>query len=324
MLKIGVVGTGGMGTVHLSNYAHIDDCKVVAICDMSPEAEKKAQELGVKLYTEIETMLCSEELDIVDVCTPTFMHKAHVLAALNTGKHVICEKPLALKHADAVEMMDLAEEKGVQLFVGQVLQYSREAAVLHALVKSGEYGKVLDASFMRLSACPRWIKNNWLFDITRSGHLPFDLHIHDLDLIVSLFGVPKTVNYTSCGNQDKDYKEHYRFIYGYEDKHIMAEAAWYNADIPFTATWRVYFENAVVVNDGIETVAYRFDHAPFTFDTKEKIKIPTGINIPPTGMFYDELTDFLGQIKKGGKGCSRREEILTVIKILEDINLANN
>jgi len=324
VLRIGVVGAGGMGTVHLSNYAYIEGCKVTAICDTSPAAQEKAEELGVPLYASIEDMLSSQELDIVDVCTPTFMHKTHVLAALHAGKHIICEKPLALHLSDAVMMMDLAEEKGVQLFVGQVLQYSPQTAVLHKLVKSGEYGKVLDASFLRLSACPRWIKNGWLFDKERSGSLPFDLHIHDLDLMVSLFGAPKTMSFTSCGNQSKDYKEHYRFMYGYDDKNVMAEAAWYNAEVPFTATWRVYFENAVVICDGNGVVAYRFGHDPYTFDTEEKLKIPTNINLPPTGMFYNELTDFLTQIRKGGKGCARREEILEVIRILETINMESD
>ncbi len=322
MLKIGVVGTGGMGTVHLLNYAHIKDCKVAALCDKAPAAARQAQELGLPLYTDLAEMLRQQPLDVVDVCTPTFLHKEHVTAALQAGKHVICEKPLALNLADAAAMIDLAEEKGVALLVGQVLQYSMEAGVLHSLVRSGEYGRVLDASFLRLSACPRWVKNGWLFDKSRSGHLPFDLHIHDLDLMVSLFGPPEKLDFTSCGRAGQDYREHYRFIYTYPDKSIMAEAAWYNADIPFTATWRVYFENAVVENNGQSVVAYRFDHPPHVFDTEELFKIPTGINVPPTGMFYRELSDFLSQIRAGAKGCPRRSDILTVVKILEEINLA--
>ncbi len=320
MLKIGVVGTGGMGTVHLSNYPHIDGCKVVALCDSAPAAAAQAEALGLPLYTDLSEMLRQQPLDVVDVCTPTFLHREHVTVALEAGKHVICEKPLALNLADATAMLDLAEQKGVGLFVGQVLQYSMEAGVLRSLVQSGEYGRVLDASFLRLSACPRWVKNGWLFDKARSGHLPFDLHIHDLDLMVSLFGPPSDLSFTSCGRAGQDYREHYRFTYTYSDKSVMAEAAWYNADIPFTAVWRVYFENAVVENNGQTVTAYRFDHPPRVFDTEEPLKIPTGINVPPTGMFYRELGDFIAQIQAGAKGCPRREEILTVIKILEQIN----
>lgn len=320
MFKIGIIGAGGMGTVHISNYGHIENARVAAICDRTPEAEKKAKELGVTLYKELEEMLLDGELDIIDVCTPTFLHKEHVTKSLMAGKHVICEKPLTLKYEDAKAMIALAEERQVLLCVGQVLQYSKEAMVLHDLVESGCYGKPLDAVFLRLAACPGWVKGGWLFDKEKSGLLPYDLHIHDLDFMISLFGKPATVSYTSCGNQDKAYKEHYRFSYGYDNLTVSAEAAWYSADIPFTAVWRVYFEQAVVINDGTMVTAYQTDGEQKVFDTEETLKIPTGINLAPTGMFYRELSDFLGKIERGESGCSRKEDILEVIHILEGID----
>lgn len=320
MLKIGIVGLGGMGTVHLSNYAHIDQAKVVAVCDPYLTSEK-AKELNVNLYTDITTMISSEKLDVVDVCTPTFLHKPSVIEALHSNVHVICEKPLALNYADAQEMLDLAQSKGVKLFVGQVLQYTKETKILKEIVTSKKYGEVLDAQFLRLSAQPRWIKNGWLFDKEKSGLLPFDLHIHDLDLIVSVFGAPKEVAFTSAGNKDQSFKEHYRFTYTFDDFHVSAEAAWYNADFPFTATWRIYFENAVLTNSSEGLIVHQFDHEPYYYDVEEELKIPTGINLPPTGMFFYELSDFLKDIKEEDYiGCKRKEEILKVIEILEYIN----
>ncbi len=321
MLQIGIVGAGGMGTVHISNYAHIDGCHVAAVCDPAEQGKKKAAEIGAAYYPDIQSMLSHEKLDIVDVCTPTFLHKPSVMAALEAEVNVICEKPIALTSADAKEMCETAKSKGVQLFVGHVLQYFLDAMILKDLVKSGEYGRVLDASFLRLSACPRWVKNGWLFDKSRSGLLPFDLHIHDLDLIVSLFGKPKKASWTSCGREGLTYKEHYRFLYEYDQMNVAAEAAWYNADFPFTATWRVYFENAVVTSDSKGVIAYQFDHEPRIFDTKETILIPTGINVPPTGSYYRELVDFTNHIKEGGPaGCMREQELLDVLSILEKIN----
>lgn len=321
MIKIGIVGAGGMGTVHMENYNRLPDCKVTAICDLSPLASAVAVQTGAQLFSELDELLRSADVDVVDICTPTFLHKQHVTAALDAGKHVICEKPLALAKADAQEMFRLAKEKQVQLFVGQVLQFSPPAKVLRELVKSGEYGKVLDAQFLRLSACPRWAKNGWMFDKSKSGHLPYDLHIHDLDLMVSLFGLPDSYTYTATGRADAAYREHYRFSYRFGDTTVCAEAAWYNADIPFTATWRVYFENAVVIYDGESVVAYQFDQTPRVFDISEALKIPTGINLPPTGMFYDELGAFLEVIRKTPTAPPAREkELLAVIGILEEIS----
>ena len=321
MIKIGIVGAGGMGTVHHSNYSHMKDCRVAAVVGQTKQDEERAKEWRLPLYRDVDSMLDREEIDVVDVCTPTFLHKEHVMKALARGKHTITEKPIALKSPDAKEMFDLAREKGVQLFVGQVLRFYKESQILKELVEDRRYGKVLDASFERLSACPRWAQGGWLFDKSKSGHLPFDLHIHDLDLMVGLFGKPEDYSFTSCGNSVRDYKEQYRFFYSYKDFNVVAEAAWFNADIPFTARWRVYFENAVVINDGTKMTAYQFDREPFVFDTEEKIKIPTGINVPPTGVYLEELEHFMDCIRNNRPSEIVKEDgIMAVVEILEQIS----
>jgi predicted dehydrogenase len=320
MIRIAIVGTGGMGTVHYSNYAHIDGCQVAALVGFTEQSKECSAKWGIPLFETITDMAKSVDVDVVDVCSPTFLHKGHVMEALNLGKHVITEKPVALHKKDAVEMFDLAESKGRFLFVAQVLQFTKEIEILRELIKSGVYGKPLDGFFERLSARPRWIQNGWLFDKEKSGLLPFDLHIHDLDAIVSLFGKPESFSFTSCGNTDKEYREHYRFLYHFEGMNVAAEAAWYNADFPFTARWRVYFENAVVVNDGAHVTAYQFDQSPRVFDTEDEIKIPTGINLPPTGMFYRELSHFMQCIKENRPSeWVSREQVLTVVGLLEEI-----
>jgi len=164
------------------------------------------------------------------------------------------------------------------------------------------------------------VQNGWLFDREKSGLLPFDLHIHDLDLIVSLFGRPESFSFTSTGGRDKAYREHYRFLYNYPGLSVAAEAAWFNADFPFTARWRVYFENAVVVNDGSQVIAYQFDHPARVFDTHEDLLIPTGINLPPTGMFHRELSHFMDCIARGVPSDRvTRQQVLTVIDLLEEL-----
>jgi len=321
MIRVAIVGTGGMGSVHYHNYLHIEGCEVAALVDITPESASRSKDWNLPLYPSISEMVKHEKVDVVDVCTPTFLHKTHVMEGLENGLHAITEKPIALHKKDAEEMYTLADANGKLLFVGQVLQFTKEVEVLRELVRNQTYGKVLDAYFVRLSACPRWVKNGWLFDRERSGLLPFDLHIHDLDVIISLFGKPGSFTFTSSGNDDKNYKEHYRFNYYYDGFNVAAEAAWYNADFPFTANWRFYFENAVVVNDGTKVIAYQFDHEPRIFDTEETIKIPTGINLPPTGMFYAELSHFVNCIREGKPSeLVTREQVLTVVELLEEIS----
>lgn len=316
-LRIGIVGGGGMGRVHFANWKAVEGAEVVALCGNAACAE----EWGVPAYSSITQMVAHAEIDVVDICTPTFLHHDQVVEALNLGKDVICEKPIALNSADARDMLDSAEKNGRNLYIAQVLQYTKEIQALHALVKSGEYGAVLDASFERLSAAPRWAVGGWLFDKEKSGLLPFDLHIHDLDVIVSLFGKPQSFTVHTCKGRDKTHAEHLRIDYNYGDKHVNAEAAWFNADSPWTARWRVYFENALVINDGSSMVAYSFDAPPRVFDTKDAVEISTGINVPPCGWYYNELDHFARCIREGKPTPNvTREQLLTVMEILEEVS----
>ena len=316
-LKIGIVGGGGMGRVHYANWKAVEGVEVVALCGNAAAAE----EWGVPAYQTITDMIQGTQIDVVDVCTPTFMHHDQVVEALNLGKDVVCEKPIALNYADAKDMLDTAERNGKNLYIAQVLQYTKEIQALHKLVESEEYGKVLDASFERLSAAPRWAVGGWLFDKTKSGLLPFDLHIHDLDVIVSLFGKPQGFTVQTCKGRGRDYAEHLRISYDYGDKHVNGEAAWFNADSPWTARWRVYFENALVVNDGAAMTAYAFDAPPRVFDTKDEVEISTGINVPPCGWYYNELKHFAQCIREGKPTPNvTREQLLTVMEILEEVS----
>ena len=319
MLKIGLAGLGGIGQVHLSTYGHLGDCEVAAVCDPSEAGRKRAEEKGIPSYRDLGSLLEAQALDLVDVCVPSFLHRDCVMEALERGLPVICEKPLALRGDQAREMYALAEKKGVPLFVGHVLQFHPATKALRAMVADRRFGRALDAVFLRLSACPKWAAGGWLFDRAKSGLLPFDLHIHDLDLIISLFGKPEKYEALSGGRGGIGYREYYRFLYRYRDLNVCAEAALYNAEIPFTARWLVYFERAVVVYDGDTLTAYRDGGPPEEFDIEEKIKIPTGINLPPTGIFYEELGFFLDRIRAGDTTLYRRDEITALIDILENI-----
>ena len=142
-------------------------------------------------------------MELADICAPTYLHKALALEAFGRGLHVITEKPVALSLADAQEMYEAADRAGKQLYVAQVLQFTREVETLHEVIRDERYGKPLDACFERLSARPGWVQGSWLFQKEKSGLLPFDLHIHDLDMMVSVFGEPQSMDYTSCGGRTR-------------------------------------------------------------------------------------------------------------------------
>ena len=320
-MNIALIGLGGMGTVHYMNYRHIPDVCVAGVVGVSDADHARAAQWGVPIYDTLAALCEAMPIDLVDITTPTWLHKGLALEAFALGKHVLTEKPAALCSADARAMYDAAASAGRQLYVAQLLQFSREVETLHEVVRTARYGKPLDAFFERLAARPQWSQGSWLFDRQKSGLLPFDLHIHDLDVIVSLFGKPQTVAYTSAGNAGLPYCEHYRFAYGYPGLTVAAEAAWLNAAIPFTARWRVYFERGMLICDANGLTGYAADGQVTVFDVEDAVKIPTGINLPPTGWFLRELTHFT-QCAREGAPSPRvpQAQVLAVLEVLEGID----
>ncbi len=318
MVRVGILGLGGIGSVHLETYGQIDGCEVVAAVYNSPESKAKAESLNLRAYADLKSMLRQEELDLVDICTPSYLHKEQAVEVLNHNIHVLVEKPLALTKRDAQAMFALAEQKNLFLFVGQVVQFAEETKILRAAVRSGKYGKPLDAYFSRLTAQPRW-GSGWLLEKEKSGVIPFDLHVHDLDLIISLFGRPLDFDFTATGKRGVDYQQFYRINYMYDDLNVVAEAAWFDADYPFRATWRAYFEEAVLEYNGENIVRFEPNKSPAVFEKDEEVVV-SGVNLPQTGMFHNELAHFIDCISSGrASDIISSRQIITGIEILEQI-----
>src|SRR4051812_44184684 len=128
MFHVLVIGAGTMGGVHAEAYAAMDNVKLVGIVDIQKEkVDTLAKKLNTKAYGSYEeAMELLQQVDIVDVCLPTYLHKTYVCKAAYSGKHVICEKPLARNLEDAREMIDTCKQNNVKLFVGHVLRFFPE------------------------------------------------------------------------------------------------------------------------------------------------------------------------------------------------------
>jgi predicted dehydrogenase len=172
----------------------VPEAEIVCVCDIRPEmAEEAAQTTGARMYTDFDEMLRSETIDMLDICLPTYLHANFAVKALEKGIHVLTEKPLSLKREDVRRVYDAAKANGCRAMVAQVVRFWREYVYVREAFESGIYGKLLSGAMQRLGNTPRWSWDNWMRDPERSGLVPFDLHIHDLDYIVSTFGKPQRV-----------------------------------------------------------------------------------------------------------------------------------
>jgi len=190
--RVGLLGAGFVGTIHAQAYAAIPEARLVAVADAKQEAaDKLAGSCGARAYYDAQQLLDEEDLDVIDVCLPTFLHERFVVSAAERGRHVLCEKPIALTLEQVDHMLTAVRQAGVFAMVAQVIRFWPQYVVIRDTLESGQLGAPLIATAARLAEPPDW--GGWFRDPSLSGGALLDLHIHDLDYIYSLFGKPQSV-----------------------------------------------------------------------------------------------------------------------------------
>ena len=314
MLKVCLVGVGGISGAHIPVWKSMNDVELVAICDVRLERMEKY--VDINHYTDYEEMLEVEKPDIVDICLQTYLHAEYSIKAMEKGMHVICEKPVSLHHEDVKKIYDTAEKYDVKFMVAQVLRFWPEYEVLHNLYKNKTYGKLLSGSMSRLGSYPAWSWDGWMMEESRSGMVPFDLHIHDLDYIVYTFGAPK--NKTSFRSKCKD-QDYVNVVYEFDGFFVNAEASWYASPYPFSSKFRFQFEEAVVAYEGGILMIYQKDKKVIDWSTGESGEMGA-INLPQTDAYANEIRYFVDCVKNN---CLpekiKMDELQTVIQLLQSL-----
>ena len=241
MLKVALVGVGGISGAHIPAWNRMDDAQLVALCDIRPAQMERYPEQ--RHYTDFDEMLEREQIDILDICLPTYLHADFAVKALQKGINVLCEKPISLKKEDVARVYGAAKANGVQFMVAQVLRFWPEYDIVKTIYDNKTYGELLSGTMTRLGNCPKWSWDGWMRDEARSGLVPFDLHIHDLDFLVYAFGTPKKAMNHRSRLPEQDYIQ---AVYEYDDFFITTEASWYASPYPFQAAFRFQFRHAVV------------------------------------------------------------------------------
>jgi predicted dehydrogenase len=208
-MRVAVLGLGFMGSTHIKALLSIPGAELAAVC--SRDENKLAGDLsaiqgnlggpgerldfsGVAKYREIKQVLEDPRVEAIDICLPTHLHAPVAMEALQAGKHVLVEKPMALDAPSARRMIAAAEKHKRVLMVAQVLRFFPMYQVLRDTLARAEMGAMRSAVFRRRCAAPAW--SAWLTDPEQSGGGVFDLLIHDIDMCLHLFGAPETISAT--------------------------------------------------------------------------------------------------------------------------------
>jgi UDP-N-acetylglucosamine 3-dehydrogenase len=182
-LRVGLVGAGFMGGVHLNAYAGITEVEVVGVADARVEAAVAgAKMVGARPYASYEELVSAEDVEVVDVCLPTALHRDLALRAAGEGRHVILEKPIARTMEDAQEIVEAFSGDGPRLFVGHVVRFFPEYVGIKEKIEAGDLGTVGVVRTSRRSPfLLGW--NDWYADWRMSGGVLLDLVIHDFDFL---------------------------------------------------------------------------------------------------------------------------------------------
>ncbi|WP_062236103.1 Gfo/Idh/MocA family protein [Fictibacillus sp. FJAT-27399] len=194
-LKVGVIGCGTIAKYrHLPEYDANPNVELAAVCDLVPErAQAYADQYGAKAFTEYQELLKMEELDAVSVCLPNYLHAPVTIAALNAGKHVLCEKPMATSRQEGEQMIEAAAKNGKKLMIGHNQRFAAAHVKAKELIVSGAIGKIYSFRTAFGHGGPEgWSvdgRNSWFFRKNEAfiGAMG-DLGVHKTDLIRYLIG----------------------------------------------------------------------------------------------------------------------------------------
>ncbi len=307
MINVGVIGLGMMGNTHLDVYGARDDVNVAAVADIDRDrlsgkakaggniegqAQGGADLSAARRYDEGMRLIADPDVDVVDICLWTHLHAAFARAAIEAGKHVLVEKPLAPQGAEAFALARLAERSDKVVMPAMCMRFWPGWDWLKAAIDEQRYGKVRAAHFRRVTSHPG---GEFYLNGDQCGGAILDLHVHDTDFIQWCFGPPARVlsrGYDKLTNRI----DHVVTSYHYKSDHapaiVTAEGGWaYQEGFGFEMQFTVNFDDATAVFDLAGDPVLRLIRAGET----EPVKLAEGMG------YQHEIDYFLGCVVGGKK-----------------------
>ena len=314
MINVGIAGIGFMGMTHYNAYQTIRGARVRALCEQ--DANRLAGDWrsikgnfgphGMKMdlgdidrYGKLDEMIADAKLDLIDVCLPPSLHADVTVAALKAGKHVFCEKPIALTPTDAKRMVGAAGKSGKQLMIGHVLPFFPEYNFAYKAITGGKYGRLLGGHFKRIISDPTWLPD--FYNPKTVGGPMLDLHVHDAHFIRLVCGMPSAVQ--SVGRMRGEVAELFstQFLFGDSGPIVTAASGVINQQgRPFTHAYEIYLEKATLLFDAAGIGKDWVVGYPVTLltDTGRVVRPKLGSD-DPCDAFVAELKEVVRAVRTG-------------------------
>lgn len=343
-IKVGIIGCGGIANgKHMPSLAKLDNVEMVAFCDIVEERAKKAAEKygtkDAKVYKDYKELLNDKSIDVVHVCTPNKSHSFITIDALNSGKHVMCEKPMAKTSAEARAMVEAAKKSKKKLTIGYQNRFRTDSQYLHNICERGDLGEIYyaKAHAIRRRAVPTW--GVFLNEDEQGGGPLIDIGTHALDLTLWMMDnyKPKSVmgsTFHKLSNRENaanawgpwDPKKFtvedsaFGFITMENGAVIVLESSWAlnSLDVGEAQTYLCGTEGGADMRDGLRINGEKFSKL---YETKVELN-PGGVD------FYDGKTEkpeelearlWIESIINDTEPLVKPEQAMVVTQILEAI-----
>ena len=276
-VRVGVIGCGGISRVHIAALMEMPNARIVAVCDIRPDRLKEAAEkTGAEPMTDWKALIDRDDIDIVHILTPHYLHAPMAIYALRAGKHVLTEKPMATTIDDALQMIREADKAAGTLNVIFQNRYNPSTVELKRRIDSGETGKLLCA---RASICwhrtaPYYTESGWRGAFaTEGGGALINQSIHTLDLMSYLGGRIERVRghvSTDLLNGVIEVEDNCHAVIEYENgaSGVIYATNNYGIDAPIllemvfeNGTYQLLAEKLFKMEDGVPTLLLKGDDA---------------------------------------------------------------
>ncbi len=278
-VKIGLIGTGEIGQVHAKAHAEVEGTELCIAALIQPDSEMSlAEQYGARLYPSFEALLDDETVDAVDICLPNDLHRQFTVQAFEAGKHVLCEKPIALTLDDADAMIEASRRAGKFLMIGHVLRFWPEYLKAKEALDAGRVGQPLLITARRMVSLLAGTRGeqDWRHDPRRSGGAVLDMQVHDLDAFCWFFGTPQAVVSRGIRSEDGAISHVFTHLNFPDGKQAFVEASFMMQGNPLDIAFRIL---------GTErSIEYSYQPAEFAL---HDIKADAPTQAAPSLMLYE-------------------------------------
>lgn len=192
-IRIGVIGCGGFGLYALQQFAQVPGVKLTGMAGTNRQAaQAAARRFGIPDIEEVDKLLARDDVDLIYIATPPFLHHPQALAALEAGKHVICEKPLAMTVEQADDLIAAAWERDRLVIANLMQRYNPVYDAVGQLIQSKVLGEVLHGYFENYASDENLPPEHWFWDRSKSGGIFVEHGVHFFDMLDGWLG-PGTV-----------------------------------------------------------------------------------------------------------------------------------